>query len=415
MGRRKLHFVQNMVLLMAIISFMTVQTGMAAVRAGGLDNGVIQKDKKEQAENTDLSLACESAVLMEPVSGEILFEKDKDKQLRPASVTKVMTLLLIMEAIDSQKISYQDKVSVSAHAASMGGSQVFLEEGETQTVEDMLKCIAVSSANDACVAMAEYVGGSEEAFVKSMNAKAKKLGMKNTHFVNSCGLDADGHMTTAYDIALMSRELTVKHPDIFKFTTIWMDTITHVTAKGSKEFGLSNTNKLIKQYNGATGLKTGSTSLAKFCLSATATRNDLSLIAVVMASPDSKERVKDASKLLDYGFANCSMYQDNKVLKNKLMLTVEQGKKEKLSAKAEGNFQYVLTKGQDSGKITKKLAYKKVIKAPVKKGDKVGTVTYYLDNQKIGCVPIQATETVKAWNMADCIRKVWLRYLIANK
>jgi D-alanyl-D-alanine carboxypeptidase (penicillin-binding protein 5/6) len=360
----------------------------------------------------ELNLSCESAVLIEPMSGRVIYDKDKDKVLRPASVTKVMTLLLIMEAIDRGDCNLTDTVTVSEHAASMGGSQVFLEAGETQTVDDMIKCITVSSANDACVAMAEYLCGSEEAFVARMNERAKELGMSNTNFVNSCGLDVDGHVTTAYDIALMSRELTVKHPKIFDYTTIWMDTITHVTAKGTSEFGLSNTNKLIKQYSGATGLKTGSTSLAKFCLSATATRNDMSLIAVVMAAPDSKQRVKDASKLLDYGFANCSLYQDDKVLSEQTYCSVGQGKKERVEVVAKSDFNYVLLKGQDAAKITKKVTISKAVTAPVKKHQTLGKVVYYLDKQKLGEVELLAKQRVAAWNLKDCINTVTGRFLL---
>lgn len=363
----------------------------------------------------DLSLSCESAVLMEPVTGKILYEKNKDKQLRPASVTKVMTLLLIMEAMDRGKFTYEDTVSVSSHAASMGGSQVFLEEGETQTVRDMLKCIVISSANDACVAMAEYVAGSEEAFVSAMNERAKELGMVNTNFVNACGLDADGHLTTAYDIALMSRELTQKHKDIFEFTTIWMDTITHTTAKGSSEFGLSNTNKLIKQYNGATGLKTGSTSLAKFCLAATATRDNMDMLAVVMACPDSKVRTKDASKLLDYGFANCSVYEDTRVLEKPLTIKVECGKKEFVKALPKENFQYVFTNGENNGKITKRLKVEKKLVAPIKKGDKVGSAVYYLDKEKLGSVDLIAAAPVKRWDFMHCFRQIGLFYLLGHE
>ena len=230
---------------------------------------------------------------MEASTGTILYEKDADKEKPPASVTKIMTLLLIFDALSKKQITLNDTVTVSEHAASMGGSQVFLEPGETQTVDTMIKCIAVSSANDACVAMAEHICGSEDAFVAKMNTRAQVLGMKHTHFINCCGLDAEGHYTSARDIVLMSRELIIKHPDIFHYTTIWMENITHVTKRGESEFGLSNTNKLLRQYQGATGLKTGSTSKAGFCLSATAERNHISLIAVVMACQSAKERVKD--------------------------------------------------------------------------------------------------------------------------
>lgn len=373
------------------------------------------KQQNETGNQADLSLSCESAVLMEPITGKVLYEKNKDKQLRPASVTKVMTLLLIMEAIDKGKFTYEDTVSVSAHAASMGGSQVFLEEGETQTVRDMLKCIVISSANDACVAMAEYVSGSEEAFVAAMNERAKELGMANTNFVNACGLDADGHLTTAYDIALMSRELTRKHKDIFEFTTIWMDTITHTTAKGSSEFGLSNTNKLIKQYNGATGLKTGSTSLAKFCLAATATRDNMDMLAVVMACSDSKVRTKEASKLLDYGFANCSVYEDKQVIEKPLTMKVECGKKDSVAVLPKENFQYVFTNGGNSGKITKRLKVKKKVTAPVKKGDKVGSATYYLDKEKLGSVDLVAATPVKRWDFMHCFKQIGLFYLLGHE
>ncbi len=379
-----------------------------------IEVGCIFPNAAKEEDTEELPLTSVSAVLIEPISGTILYEKDKDKQLPPASVTKVMTLLLIMEAIEDGKITLDEKVTVSAHAASMGGSQVFLEEGETQTVDDMIKCIAVSSANDACVAMAERIAGSEETFVDRMNKRAKQLGMKNTHFVNCCGLDVDGHLTTAYDIALMSRELTVKHPDIFKYTTIWMDTIVHNTAKGSSEFGLSNTNKLIKQYSGATGLKTGSTSKAKFCLSATATRNDLSLIAVVMAASDSKVRVKEAGMLLDYGFANCTLYKDSHVLKKNLSIPVEQGQSELLSLTGKKSFTYVIPKGQDGKSIKKKITLPKTVKAPVKKGDKVGEVTYYLKKQKIGEVPIIAKNSIKKWNYKDCFDKILDKYLLIS-
>ncbi|MBO4996697.1 MAG: D-alanyl-D-alanine carboxypeptidase [Lachnospira sp.] len=408
-------------LLVAVVMMSWLPIGAMAKEQSKITfpDKLLNKKKTEQQNETgnqaDLSLSCESAVLMEPITGKVLYEKNKDKQLRPASVTKVMTLLLIMEAIDKGKFTYEDTVSVSAHAASMGGSQVFLEEGETQTVRDMLKCIVISSANDACVAMAEYVSGSEEAFVAAMNERAKELGMANTNFVNACGLDADGHLTTAYDIALMSRELTRKHKDIFEFTTIWMDTITHTTAKGSSEFGLSNTNKLIKQYNGATGLKTGSTSLAKFCLAATATRDNMDMLAVVMACPDSKVRTKEASKLLDYGFANCSVYEDKQVIEKPLTMKVECGKKDSVAVLPKENFQYVFTNGGNSGKITKRLKVKKKVTAPVKKGDKVGSATYYLDKEKLGSVDLVAATPVKRWDFMHCFKQIGLFYLLGHE
>ena len=257
-----------------------------------------------------VALSAPSALLMEASTGTIIYEKDAHSILHPASITKIMTLILIFDALDTQKISLDDVVTVSEHAASMGGSQVFLEPGETQTVDTLIKCISVASANDACVAMAEFIAGSEDAFVAQMNERAAGLGMKDTNFVNCCGLDVDNHMTSAYDVALMSRELITKYPQIHNYSTIWMENITHVTKKGSSEFGLTNTNKLIKQYAYATGLKTGSTGLAKYCVSATAEKDNIKLIAVIMAAPDYKVRFADASALLDYGFSVCRLYQD---------------------------------------------------------------------------------------------------------
>ena len=240
-----------------------------------------------------LPLQSPHAILMEASTGTILYEKDAHVSLHPASITKIMTLIIIYDALENQSIQMEDIVTVSEYAASMGGSQVYLEPGETQTVEDMIKCISIASANDACVAMAEFIAGSEEAFVTRMNERAAELGMKDTHFVNCCGLDTEGHMTSAYDVALMSRELITKYPQIHDYCTIWMDSITHVTRNGSSEFGLTNTNKLIRQYEYATGLKTGFTNLAKYCLSATAEKDGLELIAVVMAAPDYKIRSQE--------------------------------------------------------------------------------------------------------------------------
>lgn len=261
--------------------------------------------------NSQMELDTPSAVLIEGSTGTVLYEKNKDEKLKPASVTKIMTLLLIFEAIDSGQISLIDDVTVSDHAASMGGSQVFLEPYEVQNVETMIKCISIASANDASVAMAEHIAGSEEEFVARMNARAKELGMNNTNFINCSGLDADNHYTTAYDIAIMSKELVTRFPQISNYSTVWMDTFVHTTRKGRTEFGLTNTNKLIKSYNGITGLKTGSTSQAKYCLSATARRNNMDLIAVIMAAPDTKTRFREAAKLLNYGFANYSIYVDD--------------------------------------------------------------------------------------------------------
>ena len=264
----------------------------------------------------DLELASPEAVLMEASTGKILFEKASHEKRSPASVTKIMTVLLAFEALEKGQIHLEDEVVTSAYAKSMGGSQVFLEEGEKQTVQTLLKCILVSSGNDASVALAEYIAGSEMEFVNKMNEKAKTLGMNDTHFVDCCGLtDSDDHYTSANDIALMSRELITRFPEVFDYTTIWMENITHVTQRGSSEFGLSNTNKLLRSYNGCNGLKTGSTSKALFCVSATALRNDIQLISVIMAGPDSKTRFKEAAQLLDYGFGKCRLYTDEEQIK----------------------------------------------------------------------------------------------------
>ena len=296
---------------------------------------VIRQEDPEQTNRdnsgnlTDLELSAESAVIMEASGGQVLLEKNADEKKPPASVTKVMTLLLIFDALADGTITPDTEVTTSEYAASMGGSQVFLEAGEKQTVDTMIKCIAVASANDACVAMAEKIAGSEPAFVEKMNQRSAGLGMTNTHFVNCNGLDTEGHLTTARDIALMSRELITKYPQIEDYSTIWMENITHTTAKGSSEFGLSNTNKLIRQYEYATGLKTGSTSGAKFCLSATARKDGVNMIAVVMAEPDSKTRIKDAIAMLNYGFGKCSIYQDEKALEKIVYAEVKHGMQEK--------------------------------------------------------------------------------------
>ena len=357
--------------------------------------------------STRFQSAAPNAILMESTTGTILYEKDADKEKPPASVTKVMTLLLIFEALSKKQIALNDTVTVSEHAASMGGSQVFLEPGETQTVDTMIKCIAVSSANDACVAMAEHISGSEDAFVAKMNEKAQTLGMKHTHFVNCCGLDADGHYTSARDISLMSRELITKYPDIFHYTTIWMENITHVTKRGESEFGLSNTNKLLRQYQGATGLKTGSTSKAGFCLSATAERNHISLIAVVMACQSAKERVKDCASLLDYGFSLCKIYTD-KQPPTLSTVPVHNGTKEFISCKYEKNFSYVFTSEINQNNIQKKVVFQKNLSAPIKKNQVIGKLEYSYNSKKIGEVPILASETVGKAKYTDYLQKLLL-------
>ena len=361
-----------------------------------------------QAEGQQTSgpeITSPSAILMEAAGGNVIWEKDADTRRAPASVTKVMTLLLIFDALEEGKIALEDDVQTSEYAASMGGSQVFLEPGETQTVDTLIKCIAVASANDACVAMAEYISGSEEAFVEQMNQRAEGLGMVNTHFVNCDGLDTDGHETTARDIALMSRELITKYPQIEDYSTIWMENITHTTAKGSSEFGLSNTNKLIRQYEYATGLKTGSTSGAKFCLSATARKDGVNMIAVVMAEPDSKTRIKDAIAMLNYGFGKCSIYQDEKALEKIVYAEVKHGMQEKAKGETLEGFRYVDTSGSDLSAVEKEVQIQKQT-APVKKGDQIGEVIYRLNEKTIGSVPVYATEGVGELTFGGAFLKI---------
>lgn len=359
------------------------------------------------AEETASAVSVEAPeyVLMEPETGTVILEKDKDVPRSPASVTKVMTLLLIFEEIEKGNLKLDDTVITSAHAKSMGGSQVFLEEGETQTVETMIKCIVIASGNDASVAMAEHIAGNEPEFVNAMNKKAQALGMKNTHFVDCCGLtDSDDHYTTAYDIALMSRELIRKYPEILNYSSVWMDTITHNTRQGSKEFGLSNTNRLIRTYEGCVGLKTGSTSKAKFCVSAVAKRKGITLIAVVMAAPDSRTRVKDASMLLDYGFAKCSLYTDENP--GKLPdLKVIKGIKEKTTLTFGKTFRCLSTDGTTFDKIKKKLILPNEVKAPVKKGQKAGELVYYQENRELGRIPVIYAENVKKAGYLDRLKQ----------
>lgn len=361
---------------------------------------------QEETESADaLNLSAESAIIMEASTGKVIFEKEADKELPPASVTKIMTLLLIFDALEKGQIKLEDQVTTSEYAASMGGSQVFLEPGETQTVDTMIKCISVASANDACVAMAEMISGNEETFVEQMNERAKGLGMEHTNFINCNGLDVDGHLTTARDIALMSRELITKYPQIQDYSTIWMENITHTTAKGTTEFGLTNTNKLIRQYEYATGLKTGSTSKAKFCLSATAKKDDIEMIAVVMAEPDSKTRVKDSIAMLNYGFGKCCRYSDENVLEKQVYSEVERGIEKEIEGIVEEGFSYIDVNGSDLSTVTKKVELQKV-KAPVKKGDVIGKVVYTLNGEEIGTVDINAKKTVGEMNFAAALLQV---------
>lgn len=348
------------------------------------------------------NLQSESAILLDSKTGTIMFEKNADEKLLPASVTKIMTLLLTMEAIDTGKLSLEDYIVCSGNASNMGGSQIYFKENEKLKVKDCLKAVAVVSANDVATALAEHIGGSVENFVAMMNNKAKELGMKNTAFKNPHGLDEEGHYTTARDISIMSRELITKHPKIKEYTSIWMDTLRDGT------FALTNTNKLIRFYEGATGLKTGSTSKALFNLSATATRNDLELIAVVMKAPTSKIRQQEASQLLDYGFANYSniaLAKEGEVIKN---VRVIKGVKENVNAVVKNNVDILCKKGEEKS-ITKNIKLKEDINAPVKKGDVIGKVEYIKDQKVIKEENIICSETIEKITVLDMYKKMLKR------
>ena len=351
-----------------------------------------------------LGVTAPSAILMEASTGTVVLEKNAHEKLPPASVTKIMTLLLIFDTSSQGKSQLDDTVTTSEYAASMGGSQVFLEAGETQSVDTMIKCISVASANDASVAMAEYVAGTETLFVEMMNERAKGLGMNDTHFVNCCGLDTEGHVTSAYDIALMSRELITKYPQIHNYSTIWMENITHATKRGTEEFGLTNTNKLIRQYPYATGLKTGSTSLAKFCVSATAEKDGIELIAVIMAAPDPKGRFADATALLNYGYAKCTLYRDTDELPQ-VTVPVRGGVEEELVGEYAGTFSYLSTTGQDLTDMKKKWYAKTEVEAPVEKGQQIGKLVYYLDGQELGKIEIVAAKAVDRADYLHYVKK----------
>lgn len=347
-----------------------------------------------------------SVILMEVTTGTVLAEKNAQEQRSPASITKIMTLLLIFEELEKGTLHLEDEVITSAHAKSMGGSQVYLEEGEKQTVETMIKCIVVASGNDASVAMAEHIAGSENGFVDKMNQKAKELGMNDTHFEDCCGLtDSDSHYTTAEDVARMSRELITKYPQILKYSSIWMENITHVTAQGTKEFCLTNTNKLIRSLDGCVGLKTGSTSKARFCVSAVAKRENLTLLAVVMGAPDSKIRNRDASSLLNYGFGSCQMYEDDN--EEKLSpAPVQRGVEDTVKCRILEPFYYLDTEGRNLENIEKEIQIKEGITAPVKKGDVLGKAVFMLDGEVIGETDIIAAENVEKAGFFDYLKKI---------
>ncbi len=376
------------------------------------ETNVSQTDDSEAAGQDALAIESPSALLMEASTGTVLYEKGAHDRRSPASVTKIMTVLLIFEELEKGTIRPTDEVVTSAHAKSMGGSQVYLEEGEKQTVDTLLKCILVSSGNDASVAMAEHIAGTEMEFVNRMNREAARLGMKDTHFVDCCGLtDSEEHYTSAYDIALMSRELITRFPKVFDYTTIWMDTITHVTRQGSSAFGLSNTNKLLRSYDGCIGLKTGSTSRALFCLSAVAERNDIRLISVIMAGPDSKTRFANAASLLNYGFGKCRLYVDE-TPPTLPTIRVRRGTIETTECKYAGEFRYLDTQGQNLENIERKLELAEEAEAPVKAGDAAGRVVYLLGGKEIGSVEIQFAADVEKAGYLYYLRKAWEAYRV---
>ncbi|MCL2376487.1 MAG: D-alanyl-D-alanine carboxypeptidase [Defluviitaleaceae bacterium] len=358
-----------------------------------------------------LTIDAKSAVIMEASSGEIIFSQNADERRAPASVTKVMTMLLIYEALEQNRITWDDIVTVSEYAASMGGSQIYLEPGEQQTVRDLVKSVVIASANDGAVALAEFISGSEESFVDLMNKKARALGMENTSFKNSCGLDAEGHFTTALDIAIMSRELITKYPSVEEFATTWMDTIIHKTARGEEEFGLTNTNKLVKWYSGTTGLKTGSTGEALYCLSATAKRNDMELIAVVLGAPNPAVRFQEAMKMLDYGYANY------KVVKGELpgtvvgAIPVAKGKEAEVAVMVESLISNVTEKGSNT-ELEGQIHINENISAPCEAGTPVGEIVYTYEGAEIGrsaLVIEEAVEKAGFGDMAGRVLNIWLK------
>ena len=362
--------------------------------------------------SAEVTVSAPSVILIESSTGQVIYELNSTERRSPASITKIMTLLLTFEAIDSGKISLTDQVITSEHASSMGGSQVYLAEGETQTLDTMIKCIAVSSGNDASVAVAEHIAGSEEAFVALMNEKAAELGMVDTHFEDCCGLsDSDNHYTSAKDVAIMSRELTTKYPDIFHYTTIWMEDITHETRQGTTPFTLSSTNKLLKQYQWTTGLKTGSTSKAKYCFAATASKDGIDLIAVVMGAPDYKTRFGDAQTLLTYGFSVCNLYIDENQ-ESLSSLPVEGGVAEEVPIAYQGEFRYLDTAGSDLGAVEKVLELPKTVRAPVENGAEAGRARYLLNGAEVGSVPILFTEDVEKAGYPDYLRKIFGFFLL---
>jgi D-alanyl-D-alanine carboxypeptidase (penicillin-binding protein 5/6) len=382
------------ILLSIFASFYLVNTNLAF--ASILDNKIVVDAK--------------AAMLMEANTGGIILAQNENDKLAPASVTKIMTILLIYDKIADQILKWDDLVTVSDYAASMGGSQIFLEPMEQMSVRDLTKSIIIASGNDAAVAMAEHIGGSEEAFVAMMNERAVELGMKDTNFKNACGLPAPEHVTSAHDIAIMSRELITKYPQVFEFTKIWMDTIVHNTVKGSKEFGLSNTNKLLKSYNATTGLKTGSTDEALYCISATAEKDGMSLIAVILGSQTPQIRFSEAVKMFDFGFNNYVLEKGDEAGTKKGEVEVYKGSKDKVEIIVERQVKNLIKKGKSSN-LESKIEVIDGIKAPFKSGFKVGEITYYFDGEEVGRSNLITAESVNKAGLFKNVSKTFKEWI----
>ncbi len=397
-------------LLIILLSPITFAYSTTSYSWSVLDSTIeasVQSSTNIQDDNF-LNLDAESAILIEQNSGQILYSHNIHEKLHPASVTKIMSLLLIMEALDSGKITLETQIPCSENAANMGGSQIWLDPRENLSVNDMLKAIAVVSANDCVTAMAEYLGGSTENFVKMMNEKAKELGMNDTNFVNCHGLDEDEHLTSAYDISIMSRELLTKHPQITNYTTIWTDSL-----RDGKS-ALSNTNKLVRNYSGCTGLKTGSTSKALFNLSASATRNDLSLIAVVMKAPTSAIRFSNASTLLDYGFNSFSYKSfatQGELFKS---IQVTKGTSDSINIVYETSPSFLIKKGEESN-ITYEINLPESIQAPITQGQQLGTISYYLNNEKIAEVNLIAENSINKITFINMMKSLFSNWFNLNR
>ena len=361
------------------------------------------------ANTTDLEFQSKSSVLMEASTGKVLYQDNIHEKLPLASITKVMTLLLIYEAVDNGRIQWDDVVAISEHAASMGGSQVFLEVGEEQTVKELTKCISIASANDASVAMAEHISGSESKFVDMMNERAKELKMENTNFMNACGLDADGHVSSSYDIAIMSRQLINNYPEISENATTWMDTITHKTRNGEKEFGLTNTNRLVKWYKGATGLKTGSTGKALFCLSGTANRDGMNLVAVVMGAPNSSTRFSEVMQLLDYGFANYSVLKGHETGEVVGEAEVFKGLLRTVPVTIKDEVSTVVKKGGGNDLEWEIVMFDNV-NAPFEIGEKAGEIIYSISGNEVSrsdLITIDSMKKIGFIGMCERIVEKW--------